>query len=143
MACFPLGRMGQKGFPISCAPAVVTGTRPKKSMPGEATLTGLCTVQTEAGFVWGRSRAIVAANQVVVELAPTEIPFLLIGESGAGKDAYARAIHRHSATEPGPFRKMACSGLHPQPLQRALRRSEGFEGHREKLGTLFFDEIDL
>lgn len=112
-------------------------------MPVETNLTGLHALQSESGFVWGRSPAIQPANQIVVELAPTQIPFLLIGESGAGKDAYARAIHRHSATEPGPFRKIACSGLHPRPLERALRQSQGFEGDRETLGTLFFDEIDL
>ena len=93
--------------------------------------------------MWGRSPAIQPANQIVVDLAPTEIPFLLIGESGTGKDAYARAIHRHSGTEPGSFRKIACSGLHPQHLQRGLRQSQGFEGDRGKLCTLFFDEIDL
>lgn len=121
----------------------MTRTRPEMRMPFEPSLTGLSSFQSETGFVWGRSPAILAANQIVVELAPTPIPFLLIGESGAGKDAYARAIHRHSGTEPGPFRKMACSGLHAQHLQRVLRQSQGFEGDREKLGTLFFDEIDL
>lgn len=112
-------------------------------MPVEPSLTGLSTVQSETGFVWGRSPAIRAANQMVVELGPTQIPCLLIGESGAGKDAYARAIHRHSGTEPGPFRKTACSVLHAQHLQRVLRQSQGSEGDHEKLGTLFFDEIDL
>lgn len=112
-------------------------------MPVETSLTRLTALQSETGFVWGRSPAIQSANQIVVELAPTQIPILLIGESGTGKDAYARAIHRHSGTEPGPLRKMACSGLHPQHLQRALRQFRGFEGDREKLGTLFFDEIDL
>lgn len=112
-------------------------------MPVETRLSPLSAMQDETGFVWGRSPAIQPANQIVVELAPTQIPLLLIGESGTGKDAYARAIHRHSGTEPGPFRKIACSGLHAQHLQRALRQYQGFEGDREKPCALFFDEVDL
>jgi two-component system response regulator AtoC len=112
-------------------------------MTVETSLPRLSALQSETGFVWGRSPAIQPANQIVVDLAPTEIPFLLIGESGTGKDAYARAIHRHAGAEPGPFRKIACSGLHPQHLQRVLRQSPGFAGDHEKLCTLFFDEIDL
>ena len=112
-------------------------------MPVETSLSRLSALQSETRFVWGGSPAIQSVNQIVVELAVTQIPFLLIGESGTGKDAYARAIHRHSGTEPGSFRKMACPGLHPQHLQRALRQSQGFAGDRERLGTLFFDEIDL
>lgn len=112
-------------------------------MRAETSLSPLSALQDETGFVWGRSPAIQPANQIVVELAPTQIPLLLIGESGTGKDAYARAIHRNSGTEPGPFRKIACSGLHPPRLQRVLRQHPGSEGDREKVCTLFFDEIDV
>ena len=44
--------------------------------------------------------AILALNSMVAEIAPTDIPVLLIGESGTGKDASAQLIHRLSPRDP-------------------------------------------
>ena len=39
----------------------------------------------DAGFVSGEAAAMQSLNAVVVEIAKTDIPVLLVGESGTGK----------------------------------------------------------
>ena len=48
------------------------------------------------GFVYGLGPAMVTLNAMAAEIARTDIPVLILGESGTGKDAYARLIHRLS-----------------------------------------------
>ena len=51
------------------------------------------------GFVYGVSPTMQTVNEMAAEIARTDIPVLIVGESGTGKDAYARFIHRLSAEE--------------------------------------------
>ena len=97
-----------------------------------------------------------AATRRVVDLArkvaPTDSTVLLRGESGTGKDLFARAIHFSSRRAAGPWVKVNCGAL-PEPLLEselfghekgaftgAVRQKHGrFEdAHR---GTIFLDEI--
>jgi DNA-binding NtrC family response regulator len=50
----------------------------------------------EAGFVFGQGVAMLALSSMVTDIAPTDIPVLLVGESGTGKEAYARLICKMS-----------------------------------------------
>jgi two-component system NtrC family response regulator len=100
----------------------------------------------------GRSEAIRHLKYLIDRVAPTQVPVLLIGESGTGKDVVAHAIHMRGERAKQPFIIKNCG-----TLQRELSRSELF-GHtrgaftgadesREGLlsiadhGTLFLDEI--
>lgn len=80
------------------------------------------------------------------------VPILLIGETGTGKEFLARVIHHHSARAKGPFVKISCTTLSPMRFERDLFGYErgAFAGaERTKLGlldqaetgTLFLDEI--
>jgi transcriptional regulator of acetoin/glycerol metabolism len=65
------------------------------------------------------------------------IPLLLLGESGAGKETFARAWHASSERRHARFVLLRCTGLiegaFVPELQAALAQAEG--------GTLFLDEI--
>lgn len=89
---------------------------------------------------------------LIDKVAPTNVPVLITGESGAGKDVVARAVHLRSMRATQPLIIKNCA-----TLQKELMRSElfghckgaftGAEQSQEGLlalahqGTLFLDEI--
>jgi transcriptional regulator with AAA-type ATPase domain len=87
----------------------------------------------------------------LARVAPTDVPVLIIGETGTGKELVARAVHA-LAGRPGPFVAINCGAL-PETLVEAelfgARRGafSGATGDRPGLvrgadgGTLFLDEI--
>jgi DNA-binding NtrC family response regulator len=101
----------------------------------------------------GRSSAFLEARRLVERLAPSIAPVLIQGETGTGKELFARAIHYLSDRRGGPFVPVNCGAI-----PDALVESELF-GHvrgaftdareaREGLvaqargGTLFLDELE-
>jgi len=109
------------------------------------------TVKSRAGIV-GRSAAIEEVVAAVVQVAPTEVPILIEGESGTGKDIVARAIHESSRRAQGPFEAVNCGALAEGVLESELfghergaftgaqaRRAGVFE--RANGGTIFLDEV--
>src|SRR6266478_7444903 len=101
-------------------------------------------LMTEAGFVYGESEAILAVNAIVGEISRTDIPVLLQGESGTGKDVYGRLIHQLSTMRELPLVKLSCTALQPGELLTRVKSSLGnWEGEpQENSGTLFLDGID-
>lgn len=65
------------------------------------------------GFVSGRQPAVLALNSMAAELAFTDIPVLIHGESGAGKDVYARLINYLSPQRNFQLQKINCSASNP------------------------------
>jgi len=63
--------------------------------------------KTLAPGIFG-GRALVAAFEHMLELARTDLPVVLVGETGTGKERFARALHDASARR-GPFRAVNCS----------------------------------
>ncbi len=88
-----------------------------------------------------------------VELvAPTDMPVLLLGETGSGKEVVARAVHETSARKDKPFIRVNCAAISPQLIDSELFGHErgSFTGAsatrqgwfaRANQGTLFLDEI--
>src|SRR6266853_6260969 len=101
-------------------------------------------ILTGPGFVYGRSEAILPVNSIVGEISRTDIPVLLQGESGTGKDVYGRLIHQLSAMRELPLVKLSCTALQPGELLARVKSSLGnWEGEpQESSGTLFLDGID-
>lgn len=106
--------------------------------------TGLPREPSNTGFVPGHSPAIKKLNAIVAEIALTNIPVLLLGESGTGKDVYGRVIHQLSRQRATPLKKVNCRAAEPREvlevLKSSLRVSDGdSQGGR---GTVFLDGID-
>jgi transcriptional regulator with PAS, ATPase and Fis domain len=84
--------------------------------------------------------------------AATELTVLLEGESGAGKDLLARAIHEKSSRQHGPMIVLDCGAIPPNLIESELFGHErgaftGADSARRGVfeeadgGTLFLDEI--
>jgi DNA-binding NtrC family response regulator len=105
-----------------------------------------------------RAKALVFADPAsrhllsyIEKLAPSEVPVLIIGETGTGKELVARHIHQLSGRT-GPFLAVNCGAISDHLAESELFGHEagsftGAVGRREGWfeaadgGTLFLDEI--
>jgi len=94
-------------------------------------------------YVCGVSPEVQPVQRLVSEIAPTDIPVLVLGESGTGKEIVARQIHGLSKYREMPFVKLSCAAFTQESFQTQLRRFENSHpGENGKsAGTLFFDEV--
>ena len=93
-----------------------------------------------------------AVRQRVEKIASANVPVLIQGESGTGKDIIARLVHKLSPWESGPFVKVNCPAI-PGTLMEselfgyekgAFTGAAGSKPGRVEManrGTLFLDEI--
>jgi transcriptional regulator with GAF, ATPase, and Fis domain len=107
-----------------------------------------------AGFddIVGNSPALRTALGLLQEVATTDSTALLLGETGTGKELFAKALHVRSARRQFPIVSVNCAALPPTLIESELfghergaftdavaQRQGRFElAHR---GTLFLDEI--
>jgi len=102
--------------------------------------------------VFGRSEAMQALRDRMDKVASANVPVLIQGESGTGKDIIARMIHGLSPWKTGPFVKVNCPAIPGTLLESELFGYEkgaftgayGSKPGRVELahrGTLFLDEI--
>ncbi|MCU0691691.1 MAG: sigma 54-interacting transcriptional regulator, partial [Polyangiaceae bacterium] len=100
----------------------------------------------------GRSTAVRAMLDLVDRVTPTSIPVLVHGESGAGKELVARALHENGPRAGGSFVTENCSAIPETLLESTLfghvrGAFTGADRHRVGLfeaadgGTLLLDEI--
>jgi transcriptional regulator with GAF, ATPase, and Fis domain len=86
------------------------------------------------------------------QVAPTDTPVLILGETGVGKEWLARAVHHWSARQSKPFVKMNCAAIAAGVLDSELFGHEkgAFTGATQRRpgrfqiadgGTLLLDEI--
>lgn len=86
------------------------------------------------------------------KLARNEAPVVIVGETGTGKELFARLVHRASARADKPFIALNCGAL-PMPLiesslfgavKGAFTGAENSKGYLEIAhgGTLFLDEMN-
>lgn len=83
-------------------------------------------------------------GRMVGEIAPTDIPVLILGESGSGKEVMALQIHRISARRSEPFQKFICSTIGPEFFESPgqIRNGENESSQNfSQSGTVFLDEI--
>lgn len=103
-------------------------------------------------MIIGNHPSIVEVYKAVARVAPLEIPVLIRGETGTGKELVARALHRWSSKPEGPFIAVNCGAIPENLLESELfgYRRGAFTGavsdHKGAIlsaedGTLFLDEI--
>jgi two-component system NtrC family response regulator len=100
----------------------------------------------------GASEPMRDACRLIEKVGPTNASVMLLGETGTGKELFARALHRLSARSDGPFVAINCAAI-PEPLLEA--ELFGYEkgaytgAHKQTKGkiemavggTLLLDEI--
>ncbi|MGE5808077.1 MAG: sigma-54-dependent transcriptional regulator [Nitrospirota bacterium] len=100
----------------------------------------------------GESEKIKTLKQQIVLAGPTNGWVLIHGESGAGKELVARAIHRASRRSSGPFVEVNCAAIPQELIESELFGHEkgsftgatGMKRGKFELahgGTIFLDEI--
>ena len=102
--------------------------------------------------ILGRSDTMQQIRESIAQIAPTPVSVLITGESGAGKNLIAEAIHRQSARSDQPFLILNCGAIPETLLESELfghekgaftdartQRSGIFEAANR--GTVFLDEI--
>jgi len=103
-------------------------------------------------IVFGRTEAMQAVRDRLNKLAGANVPVLIQGESGTGKDIIARMIHAASPWRNGPWVKVNCPAIPGTLLESELFGYEkgaftgayGVKPGRVEMahrGTLFLDEI--
>jgi DNA-binding NtrC family response regulator len=94
-------------------------------------------------YASGISAVIRSLVNVITELAPTNIPILLVGESGTGKQIFARKIHQIWARRDEPFVKISCASINAESLgpELGLNGNGNGDALHATRGTVFFDEI--
>lgn len=108
--------------------------------------------RSEPDIFAGKNAAMQEINQLIQQIAATEVTVLIEGESGTGKEIIARAIHEKSRRSSRPFIAVNCAALPDSLIEAeffghvrgAFTGAIGDRQGRFQLahgGTLFLDEI--
>lgn len=100
----------------------------------------------------GRSAPMQQVYKLIGQVAPRDVPVLIRGESGSGKELVARAMWQHSRRSGKPFLAVNCAALTETLLESELFGHErgAFTGAETKKlgkfeqangGTLYLDEV--
>ena len=101
----------------------------------------------------GRSPAIGEVRRLIANIAPTDAPVLIIGDTGAGKELVARSLHELSPRQAKPFVAVNCGALPESMFESEMFGYEpgAFTGATKRRigkleyasgGTVFLDEIE-
>lgn len=99
-----------------------------------------------------QSPRMIELLRIAIRLASTDLPILIDGETGTGKEVFARLIHEHSRVKRGPFVAYNCSAMPRDLVESQLfgHRRGAFTGATDSFpglirsaehGTLFLDEV--
>lgn len=97
-------------------------------------------------------RASLALLDMVRRVAPTEATVLLTGESGVGKEMFAKYLHQHSIRRAGPFVPINCAAIpenlveatlfgHEKGAYTGAVGSQAGKFEQARHGTLLLDEV--
>src|SRR5437867_4916580 len=103
------------------------------------------------GYIPGHSAAILELYEQLRALVQGDVPVLLLGETGVGKEQLAHALHSSSARRDGPFVAVNCAAIPAELLEaemfgiaKGVATGVNERPGRFQLangGTLFLDEI--
>lgn len=127
----------------------VPATAPLRNRPASAKNT----VHPDLQRLGGSDPRLLEGVHRLRKVLDKDIPILITGETGTGKEAFARAIHQASARARGPFVALNCAAIPESLIESELfgyrggsftgANKKGMKGKLELAngGTLFLDEI--
>ena len=100
----------------------------------------------------GEDPRLLEAVDLAIRVAPTDVPVLILGENGTGKEAFAHILHNLSRRKDKPFLAINCGAIPEGTMDSELfghekgaftSAYESRKGYFEVAngGTLFLDEI--
>jgi formate hydrogenlyase transcriptional activator len=111
-------------------------------------------IRTQHNFneIVGNSPVLLDALRKVERVAPIDSTVLIVGETGSGKELFARAVHSRSRRSDRPLVKVNCGAIAPGLVESELfgHVKGAFTGAIEKRigrfelangGTIFLDEV--
>jgi transcriptional regulator of acetoin/glycerol metabolism len=146
----PVSSSGKRPAPLAALPAFPSNA-PLKGTAGPADA-ATCAAGTLDTLQFG-DPAMAANVEMAKRVLERNVAFMLLGETGTGKEMFARAIHLSSNRATRPFVAINCASIPESLIESELfgYRSGAFtgaskDGQRGKLlqansGTLFLDEI--
>ncbi|MBX3225861.1 MAG: sigma-54-dependent Fis family transcriptional regulator [Labilithrix sp.] len=129
----------------------LAGARPAPALAAPVEIDGGA-VQFDDDPVVGAATGLRSVIERIEQVAPTEAPVLLEGETGSGKELIARVLHVRSRRARGPMIRVNCGAIPKDLVDSELFGHErgSFTGatssrqgwfERADGGTLFLDEI--
>lgn len=111
----------------------------------------LQSIKNRFGII-GNSPALNHALSIAIQVAPTDLTTLIMGESGVGKEVFSHIIHQLSSRKHNPFIAVNCGAIPEGTIDSELFGHEkgSFTGAHEARkgyfetvngGTIFLDEI--
>src|SRR5262245_43571417 len=149
----PVTRRGQRVGTVVVLPDSLRRAPARRIVNNRARTLTVGQTSTTLGPIIGRSTVLRQALEKAKHLADLDVPVLLQGETGVGKEMFARAIHEGRQRTSGPFVALNCGGLPREILASELfgyvdgaftgAKRSGMIGKIEAArgGTLFLDEI--
>jgi formate hydrogenlyase transcriptional activator len=121
-------------------------------LPGGQPVANTMRLELGNGEIVGQSRVLKQVIQQVETVAPTDAAVLLLGETGTGKELFAKAIHASSSRRNQPLVRAECALIPAGLLENELFGHErgAFTGavarnigriELANKGTLFLDEV--
>jgi len=144
-------RVGARGAPAS-APDDVDTSAPLASAPALTTAFPITAPRRSFPGIVGRSPALLRALARLEVALDGELPVLIVGETGSGKEVFARALHDLGPRASRPFVAVNCGAIPDSLFEAELfgHARGSFTGAdrarpglvaRAHGGTLFLDEI--
>lgn len=110
------------------------------------------TATFDRGGIVGKDSGLIRALDLAAKAAPTDLPVLITGETGTGKELMSRALHANSLRGDKPFIVVDCASLPSSLMESELfgHAKGAFTGadmakdglvYMAHGGTLFLDEV--
>ncbi|MCB9598954.1 MAG: sigma-54-dependent Fis family transcriptional regulator [Sandaracinus sp.] len=154
----PDGRGGARAFRLFAEPVVGVSAEPLAVLvrlePATSRAVATTVDPTDAfRRIHARDASVARSIEWARTLAKSELPVMLLAETGSGKELFAEAIHAASPRASGPFVAVNCGALAPTLLESELfgyapgaftgadRRGRRGLLREADRGTLFLDEV--
>ena len=110
----------KESLPFTLKVVVDTALKASAELRAAATEKPSLTVEQYRDDIVGQSEAMQSVFKMVGRVAMSDVPVLITGESGSGKELVARAIHNYSERSKNPLLAINCAAIPENLLESEL-----------------------